>query len=97
MIQFEPTITLGVIGQTIALIFGIVGWGIHLNRDLAAIKADVSNLQSSNKNFSQSLVQLGNILTQVAVQDNRLLNMEKRVDEMAHGRGFILKESNGSV
>lgn len=92
MIQIEPTITYGVIAQTIALIGGLIGWGLHLNKDLATIKADISNLQVSNKNFSQAITQLGHVLTQIAVQDNRIVNLDRRLDELAHGKGFILKE-----
>lgn len=89
MITFEPTITLGAIAQTIALLGGIITWGMHLNKDIALIKADINNLQSSHRNFSEAFKQLGQILTQVAVQDTRLLNTEKRLDELAHGRGFV--------
>lgn len=89
MIQFEPTITLGAIAQTFVLLGGIVTWGIHLNKDIALIKADIGNLQASNKNFAQAFTQLGQVLTQIAVQDNRILNIDRRIDELSHGKGFI--------
>lgn len=88
-VLFEPTITLGAIAQTLVLLGGIIGWGIKINSDIVSVKTDIANLQSNNKNFAQAFNQLGNILTQVAVQDNRILNIEKRADELAHGRGFI--------
>lgn len=92
LIQIEPTISYGAIAQTIALLGGIITWGMHLNKDISLIKADISNLQSSHQNFSEAFKQLGQILTQVAVQDVRLLNTEKRLDELAHGKGFVRDE-----
>lgn len=65
---------------------------MKINTDISSIKTDINNLQTSNKNFAQAFSQLGTILTQVAVQDNRILNIEKRADELAHGRGFIRED-----
>lgn len=92
MLTFEPTITYGAILQTLVLLGGIVTWGMKLNTDISLIKADISNLQGSSRNFAQAFTQLGQILTQIAVQDNRILTLDKRVDELAHGKGFVLKE-----
>lgn len=91
-ILFEPTVTLGAIAQTLVLLGGIIGWGMKINTDISSIKTDISNLQTSNKNFAQAFNQLGTILTQVAVQDNRILNVERRTDELAHGKGFIRED-----
>lgn len=92
MISFDPSITFGAILQTLVLLGGILAWGMKLNTDISLIKADISNLQSSNKNFSATFSQLGNVLTQIAVQDTRISNIDKRITDLSHGRGFVLKE-----
>jgi len=89
MITFEPTITLGAVIQTAVLLGGIVGGWIRLNVKISEIENEVKRLQTSSEGFGQALKQLSSILTQVAVQDNRMLNLEKRFDELAHGKGFI--------
>lgn len=87
--SIEPTITWGTIIQTIALLAGFLGAWLKIQADLLTVKGDVKSLQSSSDSFSRALQQLSVVLTQVAVQDNRLVNMEKRLDELAHGKGFI--------
>jgi hypothetical protein len=88
-LTFEPTVTWGTIFQTIALVAAIVvGW-FRVKADIMIIKSDVQGLQSASDNFTKALEQLGSVLTQVAVQDNRILNIEKRLDELAHGKGFV--------
>jgi hypothetical protein len=39
--------------------------------------------------LTEAFRQLGKVLTQVAIQDNRINNMEKRLDELAHGKGIV--------
>jgi hypothetical protein len=89
MISFEPTITFGAILQTLVLMGGIVGGWIKVKSDITSIKSDIKSLENSSEGFGIALSQLSTVLTQVAVQDNRLLNVEKRIDELAHGKGFI--------
>lgn len=74
--------TLAVIGSAIALVYSMKG-------DIAIVKHDINYLQESHKALTEAFSQLGKILTQVAVQDQRLNMMEKRVDEIAHGKGLI--------
>ena len=60
--------------------------------DIIVIKSDVSYLQTSQKVLADAFAQFGKVLTTVAVQDNRISMMEKRLDELAHGKGFIAKD-----
>jgi len=89
MVTFESTITLGAIIQTIALLAAIISGWVRLNAKITEIETDVKSLQRASEGFGRALNQLSNILTQVAVQDNRMLNLEKRFDELSHGKGFI--------
>lgn len=60
-----------------------------LRNDILIIHGDITHIKENQKALSEAFTQLGNILTQVAVQDVRLQMMEKRIDEMSHGQGFV--------
>ncbi len=76
---------LGVVGSTMALLYSMKG-------DIVIVKHDIHYLQESHKAFTDAFTSLGKVLTQVAVQDSRINIMERRVDELSHGDGFIRRE-----
>ena len=57
--------------------------------DILIVKNDLHYLQESHRTLTEAFRQLGKVLTQVAVQDERINSMEKRVDDIAHGKGLI--------
>lgn len=71
-----------VTGSVMALLYSMKG-------DIMIVKHDLHYLQESHKSLTEAFRQLGKVLTQVAVQDNRINNMEKKIDELAHGKGLI--------
>ena len=73
---------LGVVGSTMALLYNMKG-------DIVVVKHDIHYLQESHKALTEAFTSLGKVLTQVAVQDNRINMVEKRVDELSHGEGFV--------
>lgn len=88
-VTFEPTITAGLIVQTIVLGITFTIFLQNMKNQLALIKSDVSYLQKSQENLAEAFTQLGKILTQVAVQDNRINMVEKKIDELSHGKGIV--------
>lgn len=60
-----------------------------MKSDILVIKSDVEYLQESQHDLSETFKQFGKILTAVAVQDSRINMIEKRIDELAHGKGLI--------
>ncbi len=76
---------LGVVGSTMALLYSMKG-------DIVIVKHDIHYLQESHKALTDAFTSLGKVLTQVAVQDSRINIMERRVDELSHGDGFIRRE-----
>lgn len=73
---------------------GMIGIGLvtivnRLQSQILIIRNEVAHLQTSMKSLAEAFKQLGTVLTQVAVQDTRLNMIEKRVDELSHGQGFI--------
>lgn len=76
---------LSVVGSVMALLYSMKG-------DIAIVKHDIHYLQESHKALTEAFSQLGKVLTQVAVQDNRINMIEKKLDELAHGKGLILEK-----
>lgn len=87
--QIENVVSLG----NILTIFSVVGavttfiW--TMKGDINIVKNDIRYLQDSQKSLTEAFSQLGKILTSVAVQDTRITMIEKKIDELSHGMGFI--------
>jgi hypothetical protein len=60
--------------------------------DINLVKRDIRYLQDTQKAMTQAFTQLGKILTSVAVQNSRMNMLEKRLDELSHGDGFVKKK-----
>ena len=88
-ITFEPTITAGLIFQTFVFGSGLFVFLWKMKSEISVIKADLSHLQDSQKALTEAFSQLGKILTQVAVQDTRINMIEKKIDELSHGQGYV--------
>lgn len=73
-----------VVGSVMALLYNMKG-------DITIVKHDIHYLQESHKALTEAFTQLGRVLTQVAVQDQRINMLEKRLDELAHGDGIVAK------
>ena len=71
------------------LTFGAVGFFIALRNDIYALRGDINNIKESQKSLQEAFSQLNSILTKVAVQDVRLNMIDKKLDELAHGQGFV--------
>lgn len=60
-----------------------------LRNDIISLKTDINHIKENQKSLAEAFTQLGNILTKVAVQDARLQMIEKKLDELSHGQGFV--------
>lgn len=86
MIEWGP-ISINTLIQVLGFVGGIALAWVGLKSDIFSLKKDVQRLEEGFK-------QLSNILTQVAIQDTRLAMVEKSVDELRHGHGYVIK-TNG--
>lgn len=82
--------------ELVLQVFQVIGPVVIATIFIVMIKADVKivsvklegiteNLKVLNRSFDK----LGDILTKVAVQDQRIANLESDIKELRHGRGFI--------
>lgn len=75
--------------KIIVITFGAFGFYYALRNDISSLRSDIDHIKENQRALAEAFTQLGSILTKVAVQDTRLNMIEKRVDELSHGQGFI--------
>jgi hypothetical protein len=87
----DYTISIGNIGTILIVVGSTMAVLYNMKGDITIVKHDLRYLQESQKALTEAFTQLGRVLTQVAVQDNRINMLEKRLDELSHGHGFVEK------
>jgi hypothetical protein len=60
----------------------------NLGKDLGRMEAEVSDMKIEVK-------QVGKVLSEMALHDLRLTNVEQDLREMKHGRGFVARAIEG--
>lgn len=81
----------GTLTQGVSILAGIISAFFWLRSELINLRGDINQIKEHQKTLMESLKQLNNILTQIAVQDARINMIEKDIDELRHGQGFINK------
>lgn len=85
----EYSISVGNILTILTVIASVIGLVVNMRNDINIVKNDITHLEESHKTLTEAFNHMGKILTQVAVQDTRLNMIEKKIDELAHGKGII--------
>jgi len=91
-IQYE--VSLGNILTIISVVGAVMTFIWTMRGDINIVKNDIRYLQESQKALTEAFSQLGKILTSVAVQDARISMIEKKMDELAHGHGYVDSRKN---
>lgn len=86
-IQYE--VSLGNILTILSVVGAVMTFIFTMKGDINIVKSDIHYLQESQKSLTEAFSQLGKILTSVAVQDTRITMVEKKIDELAHGQGYV--------
>jgi hypothetical protein len=87
---FDATINLGHILTFFGFVIGGLGviWALKSNVQILSGKIEgVTNRLTSMEEKWESVPA---VLTDLAVQKVRLDNMDRRIDDLQHGRGFVL-------
>ena len=94
--MIDWTVNVGNIIQIVVIIGGGMWMFMSLRADVRVVRHDMNNLKERQSALNEAFTQLGTILRQVAVQDERIAQwgarverMEKTIDELRHGQGFI--------
>lgn len=85
----ENTISWGNILTILTVVGAVITFVWTMKSDIGIVKNDVKYLQESQKALAEAFSQLGRMLTAVAVQDTRITMIEKKLDELAHGHGYV--------
>lgn len=96
MLNFDWTINFG----NLLAVIGVLGtWAwmfLSMRAELRVQRHDLNSLKERLGSLAEAFTQLGKILTQIAVQDNRLAMLDRSIDELRHGQGFIrIPKTNG--
>lgn len=87
---FEWTVNVGNLIQIGAFIVMGILFFAQIRSDISVIRYQIDNLQKEQSILNQAFKQLGDILTKVAVQDERMIALYKDIDELKHGQGYIV-------
>lgn len=87
MIDWIPLF--GPVIQAIAMLSGIMAIFYGLRGEVRILRHDIGHLEKQFVQLSEAFSQIGSVLTQVAVQDTRLSMIEKNLDELRHGHGYV--------
>lgn len=87
--MIDWTITLGNLLQIVAFLAVGIGAFYAVRSDLRVLRHDVQNLGNRQDGMQTALTNISTVLTTVAVQDVRLAMVEKTVDELRHGQGYV--------
>lgn len=92
----EYSVSLGNILTILTVVGSVMTFIWTMKGDINIVKNDIRYLQESQRALSEAFSQLGKILTAVAVQDTRISMIEKKVDELSHGQGYVeTRKSHG--
>lgn len=88
-IMIDWTISVGNLLQVAAfLVVGLSAF-FALRTDIRVLRHDMKNVQEQQDTLSDTMNHVSATLTTVAVQDERITQLSKTVDEMRHGQGFV--------
>lgn len=76
--------------KLLAIGLGAIGFFYALKVQIDRLAGDIQHIKENQKSLQEAFAQLGSILTKVAVQDTRLNMIEKKLDELAHNKGFVV-------
>jgi hypothetical protein len=92
---FEPTIKVGDLLTVVAILLGGLGFLWTMRGELNML-AQKLQLQSEDLRMqSTKLEKLAEVITLQAVQSERLNQMDRRIEDLRHGRGFVQRDVDG--
>lgn len=88
----EPSMTLDAILKVIEIVSFLGGGGLvffRLGRVTASVQSAMATQTADISELKQDIKVVSRVLTELAVQKTRLDNIDKRIDELRHGDGWI--------
>ncbi len=87
--MIDWTVNVGHLITVFTMLGGVMAifWG--LRSDVRILRNDFKHIEKRQDSLDSALKQLGTILAQLASQNTRLDLMQKQMDELRHGKGFV--------
>lgn len=83
------SITLGNMIEIVVIAVGGIVFAVRMQGRVDLLALEVTHVKDQLKLMAQSFDQVSDVLTKVALQDQRIVNLERRLEELAHGEGFV--------
>lgn len=79
------------VGTIFSVYLGIYGSLSEVKADIRVLKHDLGNIRTAVDLNANVLQSQGASLAKIAVQDQRLANLEEDIRDLRHGRGWIVE------
>lgn len=87
---FDATINLGHILTFIGFAIGGLGVIWALKSDVKVLTRELGTMTDRLSGLEKKWDRVADAMTSIAVQESRLNSMDRRIDDLQHGRGFVL-------
>jgi hypothetical protein len=90
--MFDPTISLGSILTIVGFLAG--GWAfvLAMRSRIDVLTVEIQMLKDKSVQQGDQLIEFAKALVLLARQEERLTAMDRRVEDMRHGRGFVIAQ-----
>ena len=82
-------ISIGDIALVLTMMGGAAAMFFGVKADVRVVKHDLHMLNDKVSIMGEAWIKMGDVLTKVAVQDERLNRVEEDMRELRHGDGFV--------
>lgn len=86
--MFDWTISVGNVIQMAMVVGGAVVMYFGMRNDINLLRTEVNYIQEKMAHLAAAFDKLGTILTQVAVQDHKMLMLEERLDRIQFDKSY---------
>lgn len=87
--MIDWSVSLGNIITILTVIASVIGLVYNMKSDIVLLQNDVVHLEKAQQTMTEAFSNMGKVLTSVAVQDTRITMIEKKLDELSHGKGYV--------
>lgn len=91
---FDGTISVGNLLTALAILGGYIAVAYKTSVNVAQHDFRINALEKAHEAVASGLKQLSSVLEMLARQDERLMMMRRDIEELKHGRGFVIQDFN---
>lgn len=88
--SFDWTVSIGHILTFLGFIFGGFGFVYAMRYEVRRVADGVEAMKGRMQSVENELKKMSDVLVELGRQDERLNAMDRRLDDLQHGRGFVL-------